>query len=168
MGVMIRSDLLPKQVGNIGMQENIHIDANKWVVPSTVKLVNLTMKKKNAVKKELIDRENLAVKREESLTVSCKICDKELFNTNLGKHTYKVHCLTLTEYQEIYGNLSQKVFQKRKMNSSDQCVLSRPEPKKLKTEHKSNGLDFELSRVETYKMMSTKELLEELEKVLAA
>ena len=51
MGVIIRSDLLKKQVGNIGLQENIHIDANKWVVPSTVKLVNLTMKKKNEVKK---------------------------------------------------------------------------------------------------------------------
>ena len=168
MGLRVRCDLLPKQAENIGLQENIQIEANKWVVPSAVKLINLTMKKKNAIKKELIDKENLADRREESLKVSCKICDKELFNTNLGKHTYKVHCLTLTEYQEIYGKLSQKFSHKRKMNSSDQCVLSRPEPKKLKTEHKSNGLDFELSRVETYKMMSTKELLEELEKVLAA
>ena len=164
MDLRVRIDLLPKQVENICLQANIQVDANKWVVPSAVKLINLTMKKKNVVKQEPLNKENDTVKTEEVLKVSCKICGKDLFNANLGKHTYKVHCLTLTEYQDIYGKLSQ-VYKKRKMNSSDQLFLSSPETKKLKTK---NELDFELSRVETYKKMSAKELLEELEKVLAA
>ena len=106
MGLRVKHNLLPEQGLNVDLQENIQIDAMQWVVPSAPKIVNLSMKKQHKVKKETIAEEKLTVKKEEESKVSCKICDKELLEANMGKHTYKVHCLTHAEYQEIYGKLT--------------------------------------------------------------
>ena len=165
MVLRLRNNLLAEQIENVGLQENIQIAANFWTVPSAQRMVNLSMKQKVIVKSELTSKENSTFKLEDTPKVTCKICYKKIINTNLGKHTYKVHCLTMAEYQEIYGKLSQDFAKKRKV---DQPILSSPEVKKIKTECKKTEMKYELSRVENYKKMTSKELLEELEKVLGA
>ena len=93
--------------------------------------------------------------------ISCKICDKEILLSNLGKHTYKVHCLTKDEYDEIYGKVKESLPKKRKMNNlATECGEAKRRKEVVKVKEEITAFD--------YKSLSTKELLAELERVLAA
>ena len=171
MGLKLRSDLVPEGIESISKQANLITDAKIWTVPTSPKMINLTMKSNAIQRKEVMTEiKSEAEKFEQLMNIrsvastsktSCKICDKEILLSNLGKHTYKVHCLTKDEYDEIYGKVKESLPKKRKFNNSTaECGEAKKMKEVVKLEKGIATFD--------YKSLSTKELLAELERVLAA
>ena len=171
MGLKLRSDLLPEGIENISKQANLITDAKIWTVPAPPRMVNLKMKSNAIQRKEVMTEIKSEADKSEQLMnirsvatspkISCKICDKEILLSNLGKHTYKVHCLTKDEYDEIYGKVKESLPKKRKVsNSTAECGEAKRRKEVVKVEKEITTFD--------YKSLSTKELLAELERVLAA
>ena len=171
MGLKLRSDLLPEGMEDISQQANLITGAKIWMVPSSPRMIKLKMEA-NAMKmkEEMIEIKTETDKSEQLMNIrsvatssktSCKICDKKILLSNLGKHTYKVHCLTKDEYDEIYGKIKESLPKKRKINSStDICGEAKRKKEVVKVEKEIPTFD--------YKSLSTKELLAELERVLGA
>ena len=173
MSLKLRSDLLQEGVENISFQANLFTDATIWTVPPPPRMVNLKMNFKGKVmeKKEEMTQIKFEADKPERLMkirsdataskVSCKICEKEILLYNLGKHTYKVHCLSKDEYDEIYGKVQESLPRKRKMdNLAAECGEAKRRKEAVKVKKEITAFD--------YKSLSTKELLAELERVLAA
>merc|ERR1719309_1328084 len=78
-----------------------------------------------------------------SVKISCKICDKEILLSNLGKHTYKVHCLSKDEYDEIYGKVKETLPKKRKMsNSTTECGETKRRKEVVKVKREITTFDY--------------------------
>ena len=49
---------------------------------------------------------------EDSCKVKCKVCDKEMLLYKMRKHSLSVHCLSVKEYEEIYGQTTDHLVKK--------------------------------------------------------
>jgi hypothetical protein len=61
---------------------------------------------KEEVKRNKEDKETTIFSNDmrDACKVKCKICDKEVVMSSKSNHTRRVHCLSLAEYKDIYGD----------------------------------------------------------------
>ena len=180
------TDLLAENaIENFAHQKNVQEDSQLWVVPTQVKMVNLTMKKPIGVKMKLLSAENVVNATnpiESNKKIECKVCDKQILLSNFGRHTQKVHCLLLKEYEDVYGDIKKQLMSKSKVWRRNQISSLKTEKQKEKSSRINPGIIIQKKEqfavegkaksktfnTEDYQKLTTKQLLEELERVLAA